>query len=233
LGDLSSSNADAVLSGAQVSDRAGGGALGAADLDQDGVEELWVGTPGAGSGAGGVAVLAGWDGLPRDLSTADLLWTGTSGEAVGSVVEAADLDLDGYPELLVGTAAGARLYVLPGPTFSSGLLEERGARVEGSGGLGAAVTAFGLHQGSALWGVGAPGADVDGAGSGALYLFVGLPVGVYADADASWVLAGAGGGAGLGGSLAAAGDGDADGQPDLAVGATAGGIWLYGSSNIE
>ena len=232
-GVLSSANADAVLSGALVSDRAGGGALGAADLDQDGVEELWVGTPGAGAGAGGVAVVEGWDGLPRDLATATVVWTGASGEAAGSVVEAADLDLDGYPDLLVGSAAGGRLYVLAGPNFSSGLLEDRGARVEGGGGLGASVAAFGLHHGSPLWGVAAPAADVDGAGSGALYLFVGRPEGVHTDADASWVLAGAGGGAGLGGSLAAAGDGDGDGQPDLAVGATGGGIWLYGSRDVE
>ncbi|HND33667.1 MAG TPA: putative metal-binding motif-containing protein, partial [Myxococcota bacterium] len=135
-GSLSSANADAVLSGAQAGDRAGGGALGAADLDQDGVEDLWVGTPGAGSGAGGLALVRRWEGLPMDLSMADVLWTGNPGEAAGSVVQAADLDLDGYPELLVGTAASSRLYVLPGPLFASGLLEESGARVEGRGGLG-------------------------------------------------------------------------------------------------
>ena len=104
-----------------------------------------------------------------DLSMADVLWTGNPGEAAGSVVQAADLDLDGYPELLVGTAASSRLYVLPGPLFASGLLEESGARVEGSGGLGTAVADFGVHGGRTLWGAGAPGADVDG-GRGAARL---------------------------------------------------------------
>ncbi|HND32757.1 MAG TPA: hypothetical protein PLA94_22330, partial [Myxococcota bacterium] len=59
------------------------------------------------------------------------------------------------------------------------------------------------------------------------------PEGVYTAAEASWVLAGAGGGAGVGGSLAAAGDADGDGQPELAVGATGGGIWLYSSTEVE
>ncbi len=232
-GTFGSANADAVLSGAQAGDRAGGGALGAEDLDQDGVEDLWVGTPGAGGGAGGVALIERWEGIPMDLSIADVLWTGLPGEAAGSVVEAVDLDQDGYPELLVGVAASSRLYVLPGPLFASGILEESGARVEGTGALGAAVAGFGQQSGEVLWGVGAPDANVDGVGSGALYLYLGLPVGVYDATEASWVLAGAGGGAGLGGSLAAAGDGDGDGQADLAIGAAGGGVWLYGSAIVE
>ena len=82
-----------------------GAALGAAvcgigDVTGDGVADLAAGSPGDndnGVGAGAVYVLSGADG-----SVVHKIFGTSTGDAVGAIVAAADLNLDGIDEILVG-----------------------------------------------------------------------------------------------------------------------------------
>ncbi|MDP2316582.1 MAG: FG-GAP-like repeat-containing protein [Pseudomonadota bacterium] len=104
------STASLTLTGSTAADHYGRSLANLGDLDGDLADDVAIGIPGAAGGAGEVSVCA------ANL-TACVTFAGTGAEAFGSAVGGADVDGDGWRELLVGVpgaAAGSvRVYGWP------------------------------------------------------------------------------------------------------------------------
>jgi hypothetical protein len=96
-----------LLAGPEAGARAGEALAAVGDLDGDGFEDLVVGVPGWGDGAGGVQL---WFGSAGGLVLRASLRGVAPGDAAGAAVAGiADVDGDGHPDLLVGApGAGER-----------------------------------------------------------------------------------------------------------------------------
>ncbi len=131
---------------------------------------------------------------------------GAAGTVIGGVLEAADLDGDGAPELLIGIPGSGRMAI--GPPVADGL--PAGASVGSVADEHGASVAVGDwdRDGRVDWWVGAPG------GMGAVVAGTGVPVG---DAVATVSIQGLG--ERFGASVAVLEDVDGDGQGELLVGA--------------
>ncbi|MFZ5477607.1 MAG: integrin alpha, partial [Myxococcota bacterium] len=225
-GTLDLATADATVTGAAAYDGAGE-ALALGDVDGDGFDDLIVGGPAAGGGAGVVWVLRGPVGGTTSVASADATWTGGAiPDAAGTSVSAGDVDGDGRADLVAGApgAGAGETYValdaLAGGAFSGADLVASG-EVTGDA-AGTAVDALGDldRDGLADVIIGAPEADTTERGAGAVYV-------IYAFAPGALLLDAAGarvegedmhGGAGV--SAASAPDVDGDTYDDLVLGAS-------------
>jgi hypothetical protein len=215
-GDIDMEDAyDARILGAAENDGAGTEAWGAGDLDGDGFEDLLVLAPGADGGVGNAAVFL-WrvSGL-EPMSGADGRATGGGAEPIEYAVPAGDLDGDGAPDVLLGSASalgGAGevwLWSAPGGAVESVL--DLGVTLQGGSGAQAGLPA-GLGD---LDGDGHDDFAVAAPGERSLYLVYGPWTGPSALSDVGLGLRGANGGVV---ALAGRGDADADGLADFAVG---------------
>jgi len=123
-GDLSLSNADAILTGAASGDRFGTTTAAGNVITPEGSQtrNLVVGAPGAFGGKGAVYVFLGGFTLGSNLTTADASFTvvGRAGDQLGSALATADLDNDGYREIIIGGPGNDRMYVIKGGPSLSG-----------------------------------------------------------------------------------------------------------------
>jgi hypothetical protein len=231
-GSLDLSLADAKLIGESASDYAGYSVAGLGDVDGDGLDDIAVGGPSSGTGAGMAWVLAGPVSGTIDLSAADATLTGVAGgDSTGAdVARGGDVDGDGVGDLLVGAAlsdgtgteAGAAYLVLGPPsdsslsaaeaTFTGALAQDRaGSSLAGGG------DADGDGFGDLLFG--SPYEDTGGSNAGATWLVYGPSTGTISlsAADAMFVGETASDAAG---SHVGFLDADGDGFDDLFLSAT-------------
>ncbi|MCI0587518.1 MAG: integrin alpha [Planctomycetes bacterium] len=201
----------AAIQGTTIGDRFGSSVAGAGDLDGDGLPEVAVGAPRAGSGplpgGGRVSVFSASSPIP-------LVVEGRGSEAsLGtSISSVPDTNGDGYADVVVGSPLVDRVRVLSG--------------LDGSVLLAIPGPQTGARFGSSVAGLG----DLDGDGAGDFVVGAPLPGGpvpwgsiarVYSGSTGALVFTVADPGFYdfLGTSVAAAGDLDLDGVPDFAVGA--------------
>jgi hypothetical protein len=123
-GDLNLTNADTVLSGAAAGDRFGAttAAGNVITLETSTTRNLVVGAPGAMGGRGVVYVFLGGFTLGSHLTTANAAYTiiGNPGDQLGTALATADLDNDGFREIIMGAGGNDALYVIKGSASLSG-----------------------------------------------------------------------------------------------------------------
>ncbi len=182
---------DAVLFGSYAGDALGTSVAGAGDVDGDGLDDLWLGQPGADSN--GTDAGSAWfvSGTVRGVQLAGDVGAMVLGESAhdgagGQVSAAGDLDGDGHGDLALGIPAryyGASetgaVAVLLGPlTGTHDLATDSDLRVLGQGAydhLGAAFVVGQDFTGDGtldLW-AGVPGLDEGGSAAGGAVLFTG------------------------------------------------------------
>jgi len=239
-GDLDLRDAMARVEGPGRLDRLGSGLAGAGDVNGDGFADLLLGARSwsASDGRGAAFVVLGpLEGRMTADDGRGVLEGVLEGDAAGSAVAAADLDGDGYAELLIGApgvaeGAGAVYVVVgPGPEGPRSLADAEG-RVDGSGagdGLGAQLTAEGDLDGDGLvdFIAGAAGDDRAATDAGAAFVFGGPITGAGSALDAPLRLYGAVAGAGAGTAVSAGRDANGDASADVLIGAA-----TYGDSTL-
>jgi hypothetical protein len=114
--------ADATLTGAAYSDKAGNSVAILGDVSGDGAPDLLVGTPGddgGGEGAGAAYLVLGPFGGSSSLSEADatLMGANESDDAGQAVAAAGDVNADGVPDMLIGAWDAPAAYLVLGPGY--------------------------------------------------------------------------------------------------------------------
>jgi hypothetical protein len=221
-GALSLGNADAVITGSVAGDLFGTSTAVGNILSLEGTDpkNLVVGAPNAASGRGRVYLFVGGFSSAARLTASNAVFsvTGAPGDRLGTMLATADLDNDGYREIIIGAPGTQRIYVVQGGP--SGNLN--GARD---------LTVTPAAQTYTLPGVGAviQAGDVTGDGihdvlagtpsQGGVFLFYGRNGSMPATWDAVFVGINVGDEAGSSIRLA---DMDADGNRDILIGAPGG-----------
>jgi hypothetical protein len=241
---------DTILVGVGRWDEAGQDVAIVPDLDADGYDDVLVASQQAASSLGGdgvVYVVMGPVSGRFPLSGADAIHeAGAGSEAFGGALAApGDIDLDGWPELLVGAAgddlggANAGAAVLFRGPHATGRRPAARLLGEAAGDeAGAAVARAGDTNGDGHPDllVGAP--EAGGDARGVVYLWQSVARGLCALADADRQLAGGAADDRVGDALAGGQDLDGDGLDDLVIGASqdgaggalAGGVYLVAGS---
>jgi MYXO-CTERM domain-containing protein len=206
-----------------------GHALGTLDVTGDGLADVAVGAVSATRGDDGEGQVWLLSGTTSGLGTVpDWIADGNQAYAwLGWSVAGADVDGDGYGDLLVGAASMDVDYLNEGRAVlfrgsSSGLERLDGWTLDGdqgAAGFGMAVAGAGDVNGDGYDDVlvGAPDYDAGEVDEGRAFLFDGSANGLLG--VASWVSDGGQAGASHGVAVAGAGDVDGDGYTDLLVGA--------------
>jgi hypothetical protein len=214
--------AAAVLEG-EASWAAFGAALAGTDLNGDGVGDVCVGSPNAGSGAGSVAWFAGPLAGTRTLSDADAVWEGEAGDHLGfSIAADGDVDGDGMLDAAIGAyKAGVErddtgaVVLIDGASLQiSGRLDV--PQAEALAGTSVAFRALSSGRSELL--VGAPGWRVEGQRAGAVFRHQG-PVDGASTLRVATALLSPAPQAEFGRSISAGADLDGDGSDDAVVGA--------------
>ena len=117
--DFSLDQAQVVITGANAGDRFGfrtnAGFITTRDVQPEvSARDLIVGAPGAAGGRGEVYLFAGPFETGAVLSTSNAVFriTGAAGDQLGTVVESADVNRDGYREIIIGAPGNGRVYVV-------------------------------------------------------------------------------------------------------------------------
>ncbi len=230
-GDFSLDLADVVLTGGAAEDRFGASVDAGFITQRETVpatnsRDLIVGAPGALSGRGEIYVFPGplTGGSALTTANAILRIRGAAGDQLGVAVESADLNNDGFREIIAGAPGTGRVYVIDYHSAPASIIDlaTQSARMTISGpGIGNALT-VGDITGDGVFDL-AMGAPTAAEGAGAVFVVNGrasgaLPSVVTLPAGANEVFTGLGLGDHAGTSVWIK-DFDGDGTWDLAVGA--------------
>ena len=123
-GELSLANADTILQGAAPGDSFGytTAAGNVITPESSTTRNLVVAAPNAMGGRGAVYVFMGGFTLNAHLTTANAVYTiiGNPGDHLGTALATADLDNDGFREIVIGAGGNDRIYVISGGASLSG-----------------------------------------------------------------------------------------------------------------
>ena len=122
---LNLSSADAILTGAAAGDLFGAATAAGNVITPEGslTRNLIVAAPGALGGRGAVYVFAGGFANFDSKTTSDAVYTilGNPGDRLGTALATADLNNDGYREIIIGAPGNDRFYIINGGPTLSGL----------------------------------------------------------------------------------------------------------------
>jgi len=214
------------------------------DLDGDGQTDL-VGGASTWDGneeQGGLFVLLGPLSADAVAEDSDVWIEGPADSALGTHTQAADMNGDGYTDLILGAPGGSdsegagQVWLISGPIDGPLSLDDAAASVEGTdrgAGIGSALAIGDLDgDGSQDLAIGAPFFLAEGRETGQVGGFYGPLSGVLQFESAELQLRGLNHGDELGSSVLIPGDSSGDGLDDLWIGAPgyedgAGVVFLY------
>jgi hypothetical protein len=123
-GELSLNNADAIISGTAAGDKFGFSTAAGNVVTPEGslTRNLIVGAPGAFGGKGALYVYPGPFNSNARLTTGNATYViiGRAGDQLGSSLATADLNNDGFREIIAGAAGNDKIYVIAGSSTLSG-----------------------------------------------------------------------------------------------------------------
>ena len=233
-GTVELSASTAKLTGEAPHDRAGDSVSTAGDVNGDGYDDLLVGAlfqDAGGDDAGAAYVVHGPVSGTLDLSVANAKLVGEYADSWAgmSVSSAADMNGDGYGDVIVGATGGyngaGAAYLVMGPISGTMDLGSASAKLVGENPqdyAGISVSSAGDVNGDGFPDllVGAHGQDQGGTSAGAVYLVLGPVSGTVDLSTAAAKLVGEDAEDGAGRSVSCTGDVNGDSYDDLVVGAT-------------